>query len=98
MPRATSKGAPAKENPKSEARNTKQTKRLKPQSRNPKRLVWNFLIFAYLKLFRISDFEFRTSYVLGVVCAFAGVTLFRLRLDQPFVTGIQTEREPATEL
>ena len=33
--------------------------RFKSQLRNPKRLVWNFLIFDHLKLFRTSDFEFR---------------------------------------
>jgi len=30
----------------------------KIQNTNPKHLVWNFLIFEHLDLFRISDFEF----------------------------------------
>jgi hypothetical protein len=50
---------PAKQNSKSEYQNPKQTQRFKFQLRNPKRFVWNFPIFDHLKLFRISDFEFR---------------------------------------
>ena len=33
----------------------------KIQNSNPKHLVWDFLIFEHLDLFRISDFEFRAS-------------------------------------
>jgi len=52
-------------NPKSEYRNSKQTQtHMKPkpekiQKIDPKHLVWNFLTFELLDLFRISDFVFR---------------------------------------
>jgi hypothetical protein len=52
-------------NPKSEYRNSKQTqiqinpKPEKIQNSNPKHLVWNFLTFEHLDLFRISDFVLR---------------------------------------
>jgi hypothetical protein len=49
-----------KQNPKSEARNPKQSGILKFEIQND--LVWNLLI--HLSLFRISDFEFRI-YLLG---------------------------------
>jgi len=56
---STNLSRPAKQNPKSEYRNPKQPKDLNPNYEIRNELVWNFLIFDHLKLFRISDFEFR---------------------------------------
>ena len=58
--------------------------RNKPKGLNPNyeirnRLVRNFAYFGHLKLFRISDFELRILF-LGVLCAFARDTFFRLLL------------------
>jgi hypothetical protein len=78
-------------NPKSEYRNSKQTEsQMNPnaekiQNTNPKHLVWNFLIFEHLDLFRISDFVLRIfcSWRLCIPSAllracFAQVTLFTI--------------------
>jgi len=69
---------PAKQNPKSEYRNPKQIQNLNSNYEIRNRLVWNFLIFDHLKLFRISDFEFRICnlFILGVLCVFAGAVFF----------------------
>jgi hypothetical protein len=50
---------PATQNPKFEYRNPKQTQDLNPNYEIRNGMVWNFLIFDHLKLFRISDFELR---------------------------------------
>jgi hypothetical protein len=52
--------------------------RNKPKDLNPNYeirngLVWNFLIFDHLKLFRISDFEFR-------ICNFVALASWRDKL------------------
>ena len=64
--------------PANKIRNSNIEIRNKPKDSNPNyeiqnRLVWSFLIFYRLKLFRISDFEFATLFILGVLCAFARV-------------------------
>jgi len=49
------------QNPKSEARNPKQNETLKSETEKIEtgsELVWNFMFFDHLDLFRISDFEF----------------------------------------
>src|SRR5437899_7988912 len=82
---STNLSRPAKQNPKSEYRNPKQPKDLNPNYEIRNELVWNFLIFDHLKLFRISDFEFRIcSFVYtwrplrfgGMFCAFLRVIVF----------------------
>jgi len=68
-------------NPKSKYRNTKQFQNL--NSQNPKPSDENFSrvfkcfeisILSFPFLFRISDFEFRILFILGVLCVFARAT------------------------
>jgi hypothetical protein len=49
-----------KQNPKSEARNPKQTETSNPKIEIRNELVWKFVLFDHLDLFRVSDFEFGT--------------------------------------
>src|SRR5262245_58869246 len=70
----------AKQNPKSESRNLKQTQkkisnRENPKHRIRKKLVLKFYLLGHLKLFRISHFVLRI-FVL-VLCGFARDTAIR---------------------
>jgi hypothetical protein len=52
--------------------------RNKPKHSNPKieirnEIIWNFMHFDHLDLFRISDFRFLLLFVLGVLCVFARI-------------------------
>jgi hypothetical protein len=63
-------------NPNIEIRN--KSKDVKPNYEIRNDLVWNFVLFDHLDLFRISDFELRICNfaMLGVLCAFARVAVF----------------------
>jgi hypothetical protein len=45
----------------------------KIQNGNPKHLVWNFLTFEHLKLFRISDFVLRIIPLMGTALIPSGL-------------------------
>jgi hypothetical protein len=99
--------ATSETNPKSEYRNSKQTQsQMNPnaekiQNSNRKHLVWKFLIFEHLDLFRISDFEFRASAffhgkLVGIVAFAVAFALCGAMADAQ-QTGLRVEFERALE-
>src|SRR5258708_29886052 len=57
-------------NPKHEIRNKRNSQIRNPKIESGNELVWNFLLFYHLNLFRISDFEFRIfSHLLSFAAA-----------------------------
>ncbi len=65
--------------------------RNKPKHSNPiieirNGIIWNFMLFDHLDLFRTSDFGFLLLFVLGVLCVFAARPV-EYRLDQDRVVS-----------
>jgi len=58
-------------NPKLEISNKPKGSNLNIEIQNE--IIWNFMFFDHLDLFRISSFEFVILFILGVLCVFARV-------------------------
>jgi len=75
-------------NPKLEIRNKPNHSNPKFKNRNQNQLVWNFVLFDYWDLFRISDFEFFWPLAPFALLGFARVALTQTTFPQHYQSVI----------